>query len=102
MPFDIVGINDIPDLPAEVALFDNYPNPFNASTVIKYDLPQTSTVTLIIYDLLGRHVATLLDGRQPAGSHSVTWRADNQPSGIYFYRLSAGETTFTKKLTLLK
>jgi len=102
LPSDIVGIAEIRSLPDELALFNNYPNPFNASTIINYDLPHAAQVTLAVYDLLGRQIEILVDSHRPAGSHSITWHAENQPSGIYFYRLIAGETIFTKKLTILK
>ncbi len=91
------------------SLFQNYPNPFNPSTVIGYQLSAVSHVTLKIYDVLGREVKTLVNERQDAGSHSVTFDASYLPSGVYFYRLSAGSLTgqvgsysATKKLLLLK
>lgn len=84
------------------ALFQNYPNPFNPSTVIRYDLPTNTRVTLKIYDVLGRELTTLVDERQIAGGHSVTFNANALPNGVYFYRLQAGAYTQTKKLVLLK
>jgi len=98
-----VGIDDRkPQLPRQFALSQNYPNPFNASTAIGYTLPYTSDVTLDIYDILGRKVETLHKGNQPAGSHSVIWNADGYSSGVYFYKLQAGDYTETKKMVLLK
>lgn len=91
-------INSISDeqavLPVEYALLPNYPNPFNPSTTIQYDLPQASEITLTIYNMLGQQVRTLVQQSQPAGRHSSVWDgldADGLPvsSGIYFYRLSA-------------
>ena len=94
-------INDV-DLPNQFTLHQNYPNPFNPTTVISYELPQTVDVTLEVYDMLGRQISTLVDGRVNAGAHQVTFDASNLSSGVYIYRLSAGEQMFTRKLTVLK
>ncbi|RPI00524.1 MAG: T9SS C-terminal target domain-containing protein [Ignavibacteriae bacterium] len=75
--------------PARFALEQNYPNPFNPTTSITFCLPDKKTVTLKIYDLLGREMAMLLHGQQSAGVHTVQWNASGFPSGIYFYRLTA-------------
>lgn len=83
-------------------LQQNYPNPFNPSTVISYQLPANSMVTLKVYDVLGREVETLVNERQNAGTHSITFDASTLPSGVYFYRLQAGTYSNTKKLLLLK
>ncbi|MGD0339767.1 MAG: T9SS type A sorting domain-containing protein [Bacteroidota bacterium] len=92
----------ISNIPAEYGLFQNYPNPFNPSTVISYQLPVTGFVALKVYDVLGREVETLVNERQNAGSHSVTFNANNLPSGVYFYRMQAGSYSETKKLILLR
>ncbi len=84
------------------ALFQNYPNPFNPSTAISYKLTASSLVTLKVYDILGRDVATLVNGRQTAGEHSVTFDAARLPSGVYFYRLRAGTSTVVRKMLLMK
>jgi type IX secretion system substrate protein len=89
-------------LPSEYSLDQNYPNPFNPSTIIRYSLPVESHVLLTIYDVLGREVATILDGIQDPGFKSVRWDASAAASGIYFYRLKAGEFTSVKKLLLLR
>ena len=91
-----------PEIPMQFLLSQNYPNPFNASTVIRYSLPQASDVKIAIYDILGRKVETLVQEDQPAGYHHVTWDASNQSSGLYFYRIQAGEYAETRKMVLLK
>ena len=90
------------DLPSEFALLGNYPNPFNASTVINYQLPVDSHVKLEVYNLIGQKVATLADERQQAGYKSVNWDASEVSSGLYFYKLSAGDKAFIKRMTLLR
>jgi hypothetical protein len=89
-------------MPAEFSLDQNYPNPFNATTSIQYDLPEESEVTIEIYNILGRKVETLISGILPAGWHSVIWDAENQPSGVYFYRINAGENVESRNCLLLK
>jgi len=88
--------------PESYALHQNYPNPFNPTTVINYDLLVGGNVSLKVYDLLGREVATLVDSRMEAGSHQVTFDASRLTSGIYFYRLQAGTFVASRKLALLK
>jgi hypothetical protein len=69
----------------------NFPNPFTASTTLRYDLPRAMPVRLVVYDVLGRAVATLVDGMQPAGSHEVRYEpGGGQPAGLYLYVLEAG------------
>src|SRR5690554_1432358 len=85
-------------------LEQNYPNPFNASTVIKYSIPNGSPVVvkLIIYDILGNEIATLVNNEQFPGEYEVRFNPSNISSGIYFYKLTAGNYTDIKKLMLLK
>jgi len=90
------------DLPSEFALLGNYPNPFNASTVIEYQLPAACEVKIEVYNLLGEKVATLVDGEQEAGYRSVTWDASEVSSGLYFYKLTAGDYTNTRRMMLVK
>ena len=93
-------------LPIAYALMQNYPNPFNPATTISFDLPVAGKVSLKIYDILGREVATLIDGHSSAGSFRAVWDAHTGAgvpvgSGVYFYRLQAGNFVQTKKLLLL-
>ena len=89
-------------LPIRYGLEQNHPNPFNPTTTIEYTLPRSGEVSLIVYDLLGKEVASLINGNMPAGNHRVSWDASNIPSGIYFYRLHAGDFIQTRKMLLLK
>jgi hypothetical protein len=91
------------DIPKEFSLAQNYPNPFNPSTKIFYELPKASRVSLIVYDVLGREVATLVDRMQEPGSYTVTFSTqDGRASGVYFYRIHAGNFVSVKKMMLLK
>jgi photosystem II stability/assembly factor-like uncharacterized protein len=96
------GVKQKPDSPNSFALFQNYPNPFNPTTAVGYQLPVNSFVTLKVYDILGREIKTLVNERQSAGTHSVSFNAGSMSSGIYFYRIQAGDFSATKKLVLLK
>jgi len=89
-------------VPHRFNLDQNYPNPFNPSTVISYTLPISSLVTLKVYDVLGREVQTVINELQNPGNHSVTFSARTLSSGVYFYRLQAGNFSATKRLLLLK
>ncbi|RJO59136.1 T9SS C-terminal target domain-containing protein, partial [Candidatus Parcubacteria bacterium] len=89
-------------LPTVFALKQNQPNPFNPATTISYSLPQATQVTLHVYNLLGQRVATLVNERQAAGEHAVSWDASQYSSGVYLYRITAGEAVQTKKMLLLK
>ncbi len=89
-------------LPTEYTLYQNYPNPFNPTTTIKYDLPNTSAVTLIIYDILGRKVKELVSTKQPAGKYEVQFNASNLSSGVYIYQLIAEKYMSSKKMILLR
>ena len=94
-------------LPERFTLYQNYPNPFNPVTALRYDLPKNSLVTIIIYDMLGREVKTLINRTKDAGHRSVIWDATNDygkpvSAGIYLYQIQAGEYISTKKMVLLK
>jgi hypothetical protein len=90
------------DLPNQFSLSQNYPNPFNPSTTITFSVGMYSYTSLQVYDVLGREVATIVSEKLPAGNYSRQWNAANMPSGIYFYRLKAGDFIETRKLVLLK
>jgi len=96
-----VGANDH-HAPQAYALHQNYPNPFNPATIISFDVPQKSFVSLRVFDALGREVAILASEELPAGAYTRNWSASDKPSGIYFCCLQAGSFTATKKLVLLK
>ena len=100
----IVSVDGSDDktIPTDYTLFQNYPNPFNPSTAIEFSLPVNSNVTLTIYNLLGQVVTTLVNEDKPAGTYSVEFNATSLPSGIYFYKLEAGNFIQTKKMVLLK
>ena len=89
-------------LPDYFSISQNFPNPFNPMTIIKYELPENSRVQLKIYDILGKEVAELVNEDKPAGYHEVEFNASSLPSGIYFYRIQAGSFVDTKKMILMK
>jgi len=94
--------NFIGQIPESYTLYQNYPNPFNPTTTIRYGLPQSSLVTIKVYDILGREVKTLIHAQQAAGLYNMKFDASNFASGIYFYVLRAGDYVMTKKMILLK
>jgi hypothetical protein len=99
----LTGVADAQSLlPKEFALAQNYPNPFNPSTQITYAVPKAAKITLEIFDVLGRKVATLVDGVVTPGYYTANFNASSMSSGIYFYRLSSPGVTFTKKMLLLR
>jgi hypothetical protein len=89
-------------LPLTYTLHQNFPNPFNPATTIRFDLPQAGEVELMIYDILGREVQTLVSGELVSGIHEFTWNASSVSSGIYFYRLSSEQGIRTRKLVVIK
>ena len=98
----ITSVRDREQLPTSFSLKQNYPNPFNPSTKIEYSIPKMNLVTIKIYDILGRKIATLVDERKQPGEYNVTWNAEGVPSGVYFYRIVAGEFVETKKMVVVK
>jgi hypothetical protein len=100
----LTGINGnsngrIPDI---IALSQNYPNPFNGSTTINYFLAKAADVRIDIFDILGRKIETLSEGFQSAGLHRIIWNGDSRPTGVYFYRIQAGNFAETMKMLLMK
>ncbi|MBN1464371.1 FG-GAP repeat protein, partial [candidate division KSB1 bacterium] len=96
-----------PSVPLEFALLQNYPNPFNPQTTIRFDLPASAEVTLVVYDMQGRVVRTLVSGHRDGGAHYAVWDAMDDSgrtvaSGLYIYHLTAGEFSHIRKMTLLK
>ena len=111
LTFEVNGIigNDIEPVllskittPEEYSLSQNYPNPFNPSTTIRYQLPASGSVLLAIYNVNGQLVEELVNKQVEAGYHQITWNADNQPSGLYLVRITAGDYVSTQKMLLLK
>lgn len=97
------GVGDIvPSVPKNYALHQNYPNPFNPSTIIEYAVPNKVHVILIVYDVLGRTVETLVDEKEAPGTYKVLFDASCLPSGVYFYRIFAGHFVETKKCLVIK
>ncbi len=91
------------NIPTAFNLYQNFPNPFNPITKIKYDLPKNVNVTIKVYDLIGREVATLVNNElKTAGRYEVNWNAMNYASGVYIYRIQAGDYVSTKKMVLVK
>lgn len=90
------------EIPSEYQLFQNYPNPFNPKTAIGFQLPKFDDVNLTLFDILGREIETLVNEKLKPGTYEVQFDGTNYPSGVYYYRLSAGDYTETRKLVLLK
>jgi photosystem II stability/assembly factor-like uncharacterized protein len=98
----LVGVQDNVSIPKEFSIEQNYPNPFNPTTTINYSVPKSQFVTLKVFDLLGREIATLVNENENAGYYKVKFDASSLTSGIYFYQLRSGNFSETKKLVLLK
>lgn len=98
-----IGISDpFTPVPAKYSLTQNFPNPFNPSTTFEFSIPTEGISKLLVYDILGREIVTLLNQSLKPGTYRVNWNASGQPSGVYFYRLESGSFTETKKMVLLK
>ena len=98
----LTGVGENPSSPALYKLYDNYPNPFNPSTTLRYTIPEEAFTILKIYNSLGREVTTLVNETKPAGIYDVEFSATDLASGIYYYTLQAGSFTATKKMILMK
>jgi len=99
---ELVSVQNEKGVPTSAFLEQNYPNPFNPTTTIMYSIPEISKVSLTLFNLLGQEIITLVNDEKPAGNYSVNLNAVNLSSGVYFYRLKAGNFVETKKMILLK
>jgi len=98
-----VGIDDnVLNIPNSLMMIKNYPNPFNSRTTIEYNLPEAGHVLLQVYDILGRHIETLINDYHQAGYYQTSWNSNNMPSGFYFYKLQSGKSVQTNRMLLLK
>jgi flagellar hook assembly protein FlgD len=103
----VMGVSPNDVVPETFTLYPAYPNPFNPVTTIRYDLPENALVNIIIYDIMGRSIRSLVNSQQTAGYRSIQWNATNDAgspvsAGIYLYMIQAGEFRQTKKMVLLK
>jgi hypothetical protein len=99
----LVGINQISsEIPQDYTLSQNYPNPFNPVTNIKFEMPKSGLVKLVIYDAAGKEITHLVNQQMQAGSYSADWDASAYPSGVYFYKIETGSFVETQKMILLK
>ncbi|MCP4633165.1 MAG: T9SS type A sorting domain-containing protein, partial [candidate division Zixibacteria bacterium] len=88
--------------PQNYDMITNYPNPFNAATNISFNLMQSGVVNLSVYNLMGQNIETIINNSMEKGQHNINWDASTYSSGIYFYKLTTNNKTFTKRMTLLK
>lgn len=102
IPPDKIDYPEGRSIPNEFTLNQNYPNPFNPSTTIEFSIPHSTHVSLKIYDVLGKEVSTLVDEELPMGQHKVNWNAQHLASGVYIYKIQAGEFVQTKKMILMR
>ncbi len=100
---ELIGIHPIfTEIPNQFSLSQNYPNPFNPATKIRFALPKSSFATIVVYDALGRELEMLVNEQLTAGTYEADWNADRFSSGVYYYKLIAGDFTETKKMVLVK
>jgi hypothetical protein len=98
-----IGISQISnEVPDKFSLSQNYPNPFNPMTKIKFSVTKASNVNITVFDMLGRHITTLVNEKLGAGSYETEWSAVNMPGGVYFYRIETDSYSETKKMILVK
>jgi hypothetical protein len=98
----VSAVHEGNNAPGTFRLSANYPNPFNPETRIYFSIPTEEYVSLTVHDIIGRQVATLVGERKVRGDYSVTWKADGQPTGVYFYRITAGGQVQTRKMVLMR
>ena len=99
---DGLTISDEAPIATRFVLGQNYPNPFNPTTNIRFNIPETASTKLTVFNVMGEEVATLVNGVMQAGGHTVSWNASNMPTGVYFYQLESANFSQTKKLLLVK
>ena len=100
---ELTGIQPVSnEIPEEFSLEQNYPNPFNPTTNLKFQMPNEAFVKLIVFDVLGREIAVLVNEELNAGTYEVEFDGTNLPSGVYFYKLVSGDFVETKKMVLVK
>ena len=97
-----VEAKELAETPTEFSLRQNFPNPFNPSTTVRYGLPHKTTVQLSVFNTLRQNISTLVNGEQEAGYHEVKFDGSGLSSGVYFYRLTAGDFVAVKKLLVLR
>ncbi|MBS1262317.1 MAG: hypothetical protein MAG453_01660 [Calditrichaeota bacterium] len=97
-----LGVEEIAGVPSEFSIGDAYPNPFNPSVTVPVTLGAASDVRMLVYDVLGREVATVHAGKLAAGGHTMSWTADGVASGVYFLRIDAGKVASTQKVVLMR
>jgi hypothetical protein len=100
IPLTVPDPEDI--MPTEFSLNPVYPNPFNPSAKVSFDLPRVADVKLTVWDLAGRRIANLVDGSMPAGRHKLEWNANGSPAGLYIFMLETGEHRFMTKGALIR
>ena len=98
----LTGVEDTRSIPLYFSLSQNYPNPFNPATNISYSLEENSNVILKVFNILGQEIQTLVNKTQVAGDYEISWNSDDLPSGLYVYRLQAGQFVETRKMILLR
>lgn len=98
----VTNVSENPISPNTFKLYDNFPNPFNPSTTIKYSLPEASFTAIKIYDVVGNEIATLVNEIKSAGTHQIVFNAESLSSGIYYYTIQSGSNSESKKMILLK
>ena len=99
---NLIQVEAVSNLPEDMVLLQNFPNPFNPATTIEFSIPETDQVTLSIYNLKGQTVDVLVNDEMSAGPHQVRWDGSDQPAGVYFYELCSGSHREIRKLTLIK
>ena len=101
--YELSGIDDDgPSVPTRITVTGNYPNPFNPRTIIRFVLAERATVSVEVFDLLGRKVETLLNSDLSPGEHRLEWSGENVAGGVYFYTVKSGDFEITRKMLLLK